>query len=70
MLIHLCTILTLQEITLNLKILNCRDASWESGNAYAELLERPNMCSAPKCLCPSRGVRKKKENERVNEAEE
>lgn len=31
---------------------NCRDASWELGpNAFSELYVRPNLCSAPKCLC-------------------
>lgn len=30
----------------------CRDASWETvPNAYSELYDRPNICSAPKCLC-------------------
>lgn len=32
-------------------MLNCRDASWELvPNAYSDLYQRPNLCSAEYCF--------------------
>lgn len=44
--------------------MNSRDASWELvPNAFAELLERPNLCSASTCLCSEKNKEKKYEND-------